>query len=65
MTTLLVPDLSCSHCKATVEAALATIPQTGTVTVDLGNRTVQVSGTAETATLIRALDKVGYPATVA
>lgn len=65
MTTLSVPDMSCNHCKATVEAALATVPQAGAVTVDLTSRKVQVAGTAPVEALLQALDKAGYPASVA
>lgn len=65
MTTLSVPDMSCSHCKATVEAALGAVPEVGAVTVDLAARKVQVAGPAPAAALLQALDKAGYPATVA
>jgi copper chaperone len=65
MTTLSVPDMSCGHCKATVETALAAVPQAGEVKVDLGTRTVEVSGPASAAELLRALDAAGYPASVA
>lgn len=65
MTRLSVPDMSCNHCKTTVEAALATVPQSGSVSVDLTTRTVEVAGPAPAAVLIEALDKAGYPATVA
>lgn len=65
MTTLSVPDMSCNHCKATVEAALGAVPDAGAVTVDLTSRKVQVAGTAPAAILLQALDKAGYPATVA
>jgi len=64
MTTLSVPDMSCNHCKMTIEAALAAVPQTGTVTVDLATRKVSVSGTAPADQLLQALDKAGYPASV-
>ena len=64
MTTLSVPDMSCNHCKTTVEAALGAVPQVGAVTVDLTARKVEVAGPAAAATLIQALDKAGYPATV-
>ena len=57
MTTLSVPDMSCNHCKATVEAALGAVPDAGAVTVDLTSRKVQVAGPAPTATLLQALDK--------
>lgn len=65
MTTLSVPDMSCNHCKATVEAALGAVPHAGAVTVDLTTRKVEVEGTAPAAALIEALDKAGYPATLA
>jgi copper chaperone len=65
MTTLSVPDMSCSHCKATVEAALGAVPEVGAVTVDLAARKVQVAGPAPAAALLQALDKAGYPATLA
>ena len=65
MTTLSVPDMSCNHCKATVEATLGAVPDAGTVTVDLTTRKVEVAGPASAAALIAALDTAGYPATVA
>ena len=65
MTILSVPDMNCNHCKATVEGALSAVPQAGAITVDLGKRTVDASGTATADLLIDALDKAGYPATVA
>lgn len=64
MTTLSVPDMSCGHCKATVESALGTVPQVSEVKVDLGTRKVEVIGTAPAAALLKALDDAGYPATV-
>lgn len=65
MTTLSVPDMSCGHCKATVESALGVVPQVGAVTVDLATRKVEVSGPVPAADLLKALDAAGYPATVA
>ena len=60
MTTLSVPDMSCGHCKASVEAALSPIA-TG-VTVDLPARKVTATGAPPEA-LIKALAAVGFPAT--
>lgn len=65
MTTLSVPDMTCGHCKATVESALGAVPQAGEVRVDLTTRKVEVTGPAPAAELLRALDAAGYPATVA
>lgn len=65
MTKLSVPDMSCNHCKSTVETALSSVPESGTVKVDLTTRQVEVTGPAPVDALIQALDKAGYPATVA
>ena len=65
MTTLSVPDMSCGHCKATVESAIGAVPHVGTVTVDLASRKVEVTGPAPASDLVKALDAAGYPATVA
>ncbi|WP_431299604.1 heavy-metal-associated domain-containing protein [Tabrizicola sp. BL-A-41-H6] len=64
MTTLSVPDMSCGHCKATVEAALAQVEGAGAVTVDLTSRKVTTAGPAPTPALLAALDAAGYPAEV-
>lgn len=65
MTTLSIPDMSCGHCRASVESALSPLPGVDQVTVDLSNRTATVKGAAPLASLIAALDKVGFPATLA
>ncbi len=61
MTILSVPDMSCGHCKASVEAALA--PIAAKVEVDLPARRVRAEGAADEA-LIKALDAIGFPASV-
>jgi copper chaperone len=62
MTRLSVPDMSCGHCKAVVEAALGAVPDAGAIGVDLTTRQVKVAGTAAVEALLAALNKVGYPA---
>ncbi|MDR7125169.1 heavy-metal-associated domain-containing protein [Pseudotabrizicola sp. 4114] len=61
MTLLSVPDMSCGHCKASVEAALT--PLAETVTVDLPGRRVSVEG-GEDQQLLKALDAIGFPAQI-
>lgn len=61
MTLLSVPDMSCNHCKASVEAALA--PLASTVSVDLTSRRVTVEG-ADDQQVIKALDAIGFPASI-
>ena len=65
MITLNVPDMSCGHCKATVEKAVASVDPTANVAVDLSNRSVGVTSTKSTADLIAALKVVGFEATAA
>lgn len=60
MTLLSVPDMSCGHCKASVEAALAPLPGMAPVEVDLTKRQVTVAGPAAEA--VKALDAIGFPA---
>jgi copper chaperone len=64
MTLLSVPDMSCGHCKASVETALSALPGAGEITVDLPNRKVTVSGTAAPEALLSALNTIGFPAQV-
>ncbi len=64
MTTLSIPDMNCGHCRAAVEQALAAVPGAGQVTVDLAARMATVSGPADLAPLLAALDAAGYPATL-
>jgi copper chaperone len=63
MTRLSVPDMSCAHCKATVEGALAGVAGSGVVEVDLTAREVTIAGSAKVEALLAALDEAGYPAT--
>ena len=65
MTKLNVPDMSCGHCKAAVEKAVAGVDAAATVNVDLDNRTVEIGSSADVATLIAALKEEGYEATAA
>lgn len=64
MTTLSIPDMTCGHCKASVESALKSLADAGDVTVDLAAKTATATGSAAPAALLRALDEVGFPATV-
>ncbi len=61
MTKLSVPDMSCGHCKASVEAALA--PLADRVSVDLAARQVTVEG-GDAAQQVTALGAIGFPAQI-
>ncbi|MBC2835403.1 heavy-metal-associated domain-containing protein [Paragemmobacter straminiformis] len=64
MTKLSVPDMTCGHCKASVESALAALPDAGAITVDLAAKTVTTTGPAAPSALLKALDEVGFPASL-
>lgn len=64
MTMLSVPDMTCGHCRASVTDALSRLSGASKVEVDLTAKTVRVEGAADTAEMIRALDAIGFPATV-
>lgn len=61
-TTLSIPDMSCGHCRASIEAALAPLPGVAAVRFDATARTATVEGDAPAALLIQTLDAIGFPA---
>ncbi len=64
MTKLNVPEMSCGHCKAAIETAVAGVDADARVSVDLENRTVSIESSIADAALIDALKAGGYEATV-
>ncbi len=64
MTKLSVPEMSCGHCKTTIEKAVAGVDADARVSVDLENRTVSIESEIADAALIDALKAGGYEATV-
>lgn len=60
MPVLSVPDMSCGHCKASVEGALQPLSGVAPVSVDLPNRRVEISG--DVARALKALAEIGFPA---
>lgn len=62
-TTLDVPDISCDHCKTSIEGALAPLPGVQRALVDISARTVTVAyddGVLGTAELRRVIEDAGY-----
>jgi copper chaperone len=62
---LSVPDMTCGHCKASVETALAALDPAAKVQVDLAARRVAVDTSASAAQVIAALQDAGFEATAA
>lgn len=58
-TTYSVPEISCGHCKDTIEGALAVVSGVETVAVDIDAKTVTVRG-GDDATIVNAIEDVGF-----
>lgn len=65
MTTFLIPDMSCGHCKAAIEAAILKLDSAAKVQVDLSNRRAEIASSQPDAALIAALNAVGFAAQTA
>lgn len=64
MTRLSIPDMSCGHCRASIEGALAPLPGFDSIRFDPETRTATVEGSIAESTLLSALDAIGFPAQV-
>jgi copper chaperone CopZ len=64
--TFIAPDISCDHCKQTIERELGTLTGVHSVAVEVPSKHVDVrfdpSRTSETA-IVAKLDEEGYPVT--
>ena len=61
--TLSVPDISCAHCKSSIEGALVPLDGVAKAEVDITKRSVEVSfddGKLDLDTIIQAIDDQGY-----
>ena len=61
--TLSVPEISCGHCKSSIEAAVSPLEGVDSVEVQIDERTVQFDydGTDATlTTIVAAIEDVGY-----
>jgi copper chaperone len=59
---LAIPDMTCAHCKATVERTIIDLDSGADVAVDLGAKTATVKTTAPAEAIVNALAAEGYPA---
>ena len=58
-----IPDMSCSHCVATIEKAVKAADPSATVRPDLTAHTAEIETSVSSASLIAALEGAGYPST--
>ena len=65
MTTLHIPDMSCGHCKSTVEKTIHSLDPAARIEFDMAARKVAVESSADAMAVTAALAKVGFPASPA
>ena len=61
--TLSVPDISCGHCKTSIEGAVSELDGVDSVEVNVDARTVDVafdSGTVAREAIVGAIEEQGY-----
>jgi len=58
-TTYSVPEISCGHCKSTIEAAVQGLGDVHRVEVDIDAKTVTVDG-GDAAAIVTAIEDAGY-----
>ena len=56
-----VPDMSCGHCKASIEKAIATLDPAASVAVDLETKSIDVSTRKPSTAVVATLADIGFP----
>ena len=60
---LLIPDMNCGHCVATIEDAVKSADPAAIVRPDLTRHTAEIDTTVSSAALSQILADAGYPST--
>jgi copper chaperone len=55
-----VPEMSCNHCRTTIEAAVGEVPGVRAVLVDLDGKRVTVDGDFSRGDVVAAIVDAGY-----
>lgn len=55
-----VPEISCDHCKQTIESAVGDLADVSAVEVDVDTRSVRIDGDVPEETVRATLDAAGY-----
>ena len=55
-----VPDISCDHCKQSIEGEVSQLEGVASVEVDVQAKTVTVTGELDGQAIISAIDEAGY-----
>ncbi|MFK5997113.1 MAG: heavy-metal-associated domain-containing protein [Rhodobacterales bacterium] len=62
MTKFSIPDMTCGHCKKTVEETIHRLDAKAGIEIDLEKHLAAVATSVDAQQLISALDHAGYPA---
>lgn len=62
MLELILPDMTCGHCVATVRRVIAAIDPQAQVDIELSTHQVRIETQASAEAVRQALDEEGYPA---
>ncbi|TJZ78182.1 heavy-metal-associated domain-containing protein [Paracoccus hibiscisoli] len=65
MTTFNIPNMSCGHCKATVQKTIHAIDPEAQIDFDMASRRITLDSRAKPDDIKAALAAAGYPATLA
>ncbi len=60
---LSLPTMTCSGCEASIRGALSNLPGVDSIRINLGDRTIIVSGNIQIDPVIAAIAMAGYRAT--
>lgn len=55
-----VPDISCDHCKQSIEKEVSQLQGVASVEVDVQAKTVTVTGELDEQAIVSAIDEAGY-----
>ena len=55
-----VPEISCDHCKHSIEGEVSKVPGVSRVEVTVASKTVRVEGSAGDTDIRAAIDQAGY-----
>ncbi len=62
MTTFHIPDMSCGHCKATIEKTIHALAPTAQIAFDMAARRISVESITDAQSVQAALAEAGYTA---
>jgi copper chaperone len=60
-----IPDMSCGHCRSTIETAIRSVDPSAGIVIDLGARKAQIETARDAGAIAEAIRNAGYAVTPA